>query len=490
MPPVVVVGFDAASRTLATDLAAAGRLPVLRTLMAQGRTVEVESPHALFVGAVWPTFYTGLNTGHHGRYCFGQLRPGTYRVHRTGGPLPTEPFWRPLSRAGRRVAIVDVPHTRPDPDINGIHVVDWGKHDPNVGYTTTPTDLGPEILHRFGDQPSDSCDDYARRGDHGQLRDDLVDGIDRKASMCEAYLTEQEWDVFTVVFNASHCAGHQCWHIHDPAHPHHDPAQAHAVGDPVTDIYEAHDAALGRILDVVGADAAVMVLLSHGMGSPYNANYLMGDMLQRIAREQSPRATVAEARERARRAIGRYTRKHGVRAPDAFMWYVDGGRPFFPIPNNNVYGGIRINLKGREPHGLVAPGRDYDEICRVLEGELMTWKNLDSGEPLVESVTALDDYYSGPERASMPDLAVEWNHDAPIKSIGAPRYGRIDREWTSIRTGDHIPGGLLVSRGPGIEPGTTGDAISMLDLAPTICAAVGVELASVDGTPQPALIES
>lgn len=488
MPPLVLVGFDAESRTLATDLASEGRLPALRSVMESGRSTPVESPHALFVGAVWPTFSTGVNTGRHGRYCFGQLRPGTYRVHRTGDPLPYEPFWRPLSRAGRRLAIIDVPHTRPDPDISGINVVDWGKHDPNVGFTTTPRDLGDEILHRFGDQPTESCDDYARRGAHGQLRDDLVDGIARKTELCEAYLTESEWDVFAVVFNASHCAGHQGWHLHDASHPRYDAAKARAIGDPVTDIYEAHDAALGRILGAVGPDATVMVLLSHGMGLPYNANFLLSDMLAPIADAQYRKAPLSAARERSRRAIGRYTRKHGVRAPGAFMWYVDGARPFFAIPNNNVYGGIRVNLRGREPHGLVSPGREYEDVCGMLENELLTWKNLETGEPLVQNVTALDDYYSGPERASMPDLVVEWNHSAPIRSIGAPRYGRVDRESISNRTGDHIPGGLLVTRGPGIEPGSTGEEVSMLDLAPTICAAVDVDLPGVDGTVRPDLI--
>src|SRR5207342_473355 len=56
-PPtrVLVVAFDAADRTLATRLAHEGRMPVLRSLLEQGRAVDVDSPYGLFVGAVWPT---------------------------------------------------------------------------------------------------------------------------------------------------------------------------------------------------------------------------------------------------------------------------------------------------------------------------------------------------------------------------------------------------------------------------------------------------
>jgi predicted AlkP superfamily phosphohydrolase/phosphomutase len=490
VPPIVFVGLDAADRTLARSLAGQGRLPALRSLLDQGRTVDVESPYGLFVGAVWPTFATGVNAGRHGRYCFGQLRPGTYAVHRTGPDLPTEPFWRPLSRAGRRVAIIDIPHTRPDPDINGIQLVDWARHDPNVGFCTAPVELAGEVVEGFGSQPSDTCDVYARRGALGELRDDLVDGIGRKADLCESYLGDGGWDVFAVAFSGSHCGGHQGWALHDPSHPRHDSVMADRVGDPIVDVYEAQDAALGRILAVAGSDATVMVLLSHGMGPHYDATFMLSEMLRRIAAKRSRPSRFAETRELARRAIGRVARTPGGRTPGAFMWYVDGGRPYFTVPNNDVYGGVRINLKRREPGGLVAPGREYDDVCQMLEHELMTWTNLETGQPLVQRVAPVDDYYAGPERATLPDLVVEWNRTAPIRSIGSPDYGRIAREYAGNRTGDHIPGGLLVTRGPGIAPAPTNGAIPMVDLAPTICSAVDVELAGVDGTPHPELIEA
>ena len=78
----------------------------------------------------------------------------------------------------------------------------------------------------------------------------------------------------------------------------------------------------------------------------------------------------------------------------------------------------------------------------------------------------------------------------PLRSIGSADYGRIDRDYPGIRTGDHVPGGLLVSRGPGIQPGRVRSAISTVDLAPTIAAAVDVDLPGVDGIAQNELIGS
>jgi predicted AlkP superfamily phosphohydrolase/phosphomutase len=137
---VLVVGFDAADRTLAIHLAGKGRMPTLRKLLDEGRSVDVDSPYGLFVGSVWPTFQTGVNAGRHGRYCFGQLVPGTYHVRRTAGSYPQQPFWSTINDADRRLAVIDVPHCPwPEPDLNGLQVVDWIRHDPNVGFLTTPT---------------------------------------------------------------------------------------------------------------------------------------------------------------------------------------------------------------------------------------------------------------------------------------------------------------------------------------------------------------
>jgi predicted AlkP superfamily phosphohydrolase/phosphomutase len=463
-------------------------MPVLRTLLEQGRSVDVESPYGLFVGSVWPTFLTGVNPGRHGRYCFGQLVPGTYHVRRTAGSYPQQPFWSTISDAGRRVAVIDVPHSPwPEPNVHGLQIVDWIRHDPNVGFHTTPTTLADELTARFGPRFHDLCDDYARRGDYGRLHDDLLDRISSKTDLCESFLTDGGWDAFLVVFGDSHCVGHHFWAVHDRDHPRHDAVMARALGDPIVDVYQAEDAALGRLLNLVGDDTIVMLLLSHGMGPHYDATFLLGDMLRRIAKHSSTSRT-ALARQRAVRAAGRLVRRKRGRAPGAWMWYVDGGRPFFSIPNNDVYGAIRVNVRDREPAGQVAPGREFEDMCDMLESELATWTNCETGEQLVKRVARVEECYSGPEVGKLPDLLVEWNRSAPIRAVGAPRYGRIDREYSGFRTGDHVPGGLLVARGRGVEPGRVPGAVSMVDLAPTIAAGVDVDLPDVDGTAQLDLI--
>ena len=47
---------------------------------------------------------------------------------------------------------------------------------------------------------------------------------------------------------AHHSVGHQCWHLHDPAHLLHDRQLVAELGDPIKDVYVEFDRALGRIL--------------------------------------------------------------------------------------------------------------------------------------------------------------------------------------------------------------------------------------------------
>src|SRR4030095_475709 len=120
----------------------------------------------------------------HARYCFSQLRPGSYDLVKFS---PTDvkrpPFWNALGRAGRRVAIVDVPKTFPSAELNGIQLVDWGTHDPDHGYTSWPPALAAEIEERSA-HPEHPCDGSGRGAPEFEaLRDRLLERAERRADL-------------------------------------------------------------------------------------------------------------------------------------------------------------------------------------------------------------------------------------------------------------------------------------------------------------------
>jgi predicted AlkP superfamily phosphohydrolase/phosphomutase len=150
-------------------------------------------------------------------------------------------------------------------------------------------------------------------------------------------------------------------------------------------------------------------------------------------------------------------------------------RRAFSLPTNNMTGAIRLNVKGREPSGLVAPGAEYDALCDGLAEALLELVNADTGRPAVRWVRRADELYHGPRLGDLPDLFVEWDHDAPITTLTSPRIGTLTLPYRGDRTGDHRAGGLLLARGPGLRRGDEiKPGVRTEDVAPTVLDLLGV----------------
>jgi len=488
---VLVIALDAADPDLLLEWIGTGDLPVLASLRSRAAWSRTENPPGLYSGAVWPSFYTGFSPADHGRYFHIQIRTGSYKVapfRATAVKRP--PFWEAVSDAGRRVAIIDVPKAPIADRLNGIQVVDWGTHDEEYPEVATyPASLAAEVVKRFGRDLVGQCDRVGPNvADYRGLRDRLLARVERKAEMAGHFLAQGGWDLFCVVFSDSHCAGHQFWHYHDPAHPRHDPAAAGALGDPLKEVYRALDAAIGRLIDQAGPEAAVVVYGSHGMGPHYDATAMLDEILRRL--EAAPVSSSRAAAKGLKRywrllptGLRKRARKLTRRIDEATLEPERSRRKCFWVPTNDNCGGIRVNLVGREPNGRVERGEDYERFCRALTADLMELVNAETGRPLVREVLRVADLHQGPHLDALPDLLARWNREAPIAAVSSPKIGRIERPYLGTRTGDHRPQGLVLACGPGIEPGEIAAPVSVTDLAPTLAALLGVELPGTDGRP-------
>ena len=266
---IIFLGVCAANRDLLIEWANMGLLPNYKTAMQRGLTGFIESIPGFYVGTTWSSFATCVSPGRHGRHYIEQLEPGSYRLERNpkGEEILREPFWADLSRAGRTVAILDVPHTKAYEGLNGIQVVEWGAHDGDYARTVTyPPELGAEIEDRFGANPAPrSCDGKKTAEEFADFRDRLVASAALRADLTKHFLTRSDWDLFAQVWTESHCAGHQCWHLHDKSHPLYDPDVAEFVGDPIKDVYVAIDKAIGEVLEAVDDETIVLLYTGHGM---------------------------------------------------------------------------------------------------------------------------------------------------------------------------------------------------------------------------------
>lgn len=153
------------------------------------------------------------------------------------------------------------------------------------------------------------------------------------------------------------------------------------------------------------------------------------------------------------------------------------------VPNNEAWAGVRVNVVGREPHGRIRPGEEYDtylERLAVLLGEL---RNGATGNPVFETIVRTDTLHPLPHAEPLPDLLAEWSRTAPIDSITSRRIGIVEGRYKGLRTGDHRSDGLAIVVGPGIPAGPLSRAVLTEDLAPTLLAWAGVDWPGVDGRP-------
>lgn len=522
---ILFLAIDAGDKYLIQDWAKDGTLPTIHSLFAKGLVGETRSVEGFYEGSTWPSFYTGVNPARHGFHRLTQINPGTYEFYRCypGEFITREPFWNHLSSAGKKVAILDIPLTGTSKRLNGIQMVEWGSHDAAYGFHTWPTGLQVDVVKRFGNHPlKRSCDAYGRSPqDFCRFRDHLIEGVKKKSELTLHYMNQCEWDFFAQVFTESHCAGHQCWHLHDSAHPNYDRNIVSITGNPIREVYKAIDSAIGRILTQVDEKTIVFLLATHRMAHNIGASFLLEGILEKMnylkrtlpggesQQKGMIRQMVSFAKEEWKKLP---IPIQNVLRPALFPPYNIARRCImgdelsqissrmdlkhckcFPHENGNLVSGIRINLIGREPSGLVKPGEELEDLCRKMSIDLLNIVEKNSGKPIVNRVIRTSDLMQGEYIDHLPDVLVEWSEDKLIGNnrlsdskshrlqLISDKIGMIEGEYTYCRTGDHRPEGLFIAFGPGINPGVIGRTVSIMDFAPTFLDLFGITNPDLDG---------
>jgi predicted AlkP superfamily phosphohydrolase/phosphomutase len=320
-------------------------------------------------------------------------------------------------------------------------------------------------------------------------------------------LERERWDLFACAFSEAHCAGHWFWRYHDPTHWDFVSGAPAALREAVRTVYRQLDDAVGRLLAVAGSDTTI-VLASHGM-APYVAGYqLLPEVLARLGLSSSDGARGRAVRD-LQHAVKhwvprRYWERLGrlvVEHPTVRAWVRPlqrrQGAMFFPLESprtravyvpNNTIGAIRLNQRGREPFGAVAPGAEAKALLASIGEELLQLRQPSSGEPIVASVVTATEAFGPDHHPDVPDLIVRFRQDLGLlEACESPRVGLVrvpvGSRW-GRRTGDHSPRSALWARGVPFPAGSHIPSGSLLDVAPTVLHALDLPLPSwLDGRP-------
>lgn len=516
---IIVLVLESAEYSLIRKWASEGYLPVLSKLMQQGAWSRMETPGYISSGCVWASLTCGINPGKHGYGFFHrQLKSGTYRtIKRYADALEHEHLWIPASQAGKRVAIMDVPFSRPQTDLNGYLICRWGDEHPSWKPSSMPSGLLNEINREFGPHPLDDWYQTKLATPEGwqEWKEKLSVGVRKRTAIVKHLLDKEPLDLLIVNYAEPHWAGHIAWHLLDEDHPEYDAELAEYCGNIILSDYEDLDFAIGELLEHAPG-ATFFVLSPIGMGSHTGGELMTPEILKRLGMEKGLNGKQTGRVSGLSIFPGKDGMAHAVQAVEKVISPVimekikkcvperawdDLTRRFlslgtnwknskvFVVPGDNA-SLLRINLKGREPNGMVEPGEEYGKLCDDLVTIFSEIREVSTGKPAVKKIILLREVLWGEHMDDMPDLAVVWREGLPLEAIESPRIGRIDLREYHKRSGGHSEYGFLLASGPGIKKGVEIEDVDLLDFAPTILSMLGVAPPdAMDGKPMRNLFE-
>jgi predicted AlkP superfamily phosphohydrolase/phosphomutase len=478
-PRVLTIVLAEATLDLLKPWADAGKLPVLAGLMARGAWGTLRSQVPIVTPQLCGTLVTGRSPGHHGLMDFWQRGPDGVFRETHGSTLRTPTIWQLLGDRGLSSAVLNLPFTYPPPKLNGFMIAGEdapGVH-PSIAY---PPGLLQEVTARFGRyRLKDTFPGGRHKSDYLQLIDaDAQAQTDVFAHL----LATRSWHFGLVFFSHAAICQHYFWEDMESADP------ANPYRGLVESAYRALDTAVWRLLEAAGADTNVLVMSDCGAGPLYagvNLNTLLAreGFLRYRARSAGRRGREVTLAERVRRgALARLRKTPWYFRANHYLQpvkaWIQAGRDGSGIDWSRTqahargqWGHIYINLKGRDPHGIVEP-REYDRVCAEIATRLHATVDPKRDQPAIRKVWRRDELYDGPALAHAPDLIVDWHEAAYMPNdrdrgeaqIFAPRF----RQYMSWPTsGSHRVNGLLIAAGPDIERGVRIDGARIIDIMPT-----------------------
>ncbi len=469
---ILMIGLDAADITFIR--ANLPKLPTLGRVFAEGAVHSLRTTAGHLAGSVWPTFYTGTLPGSHGIGQHIQWDPAAMRMRRvTADWLYSEPFWYELARRGERVAALDVPFAFPSRLERGIEISGWGSHDRLGPYIVNSAGLRREIRRRFGRHPmGDEIPVEKSPAQLDAIRRSLVAGAVLKGRLTRWVMETTDWSFFLTVFGEVHRGGHILFPAPDLA--------AQVPADALLEVYQAVDAAVGEILAGVDpARTAVMVFTLHGMRSNFSQEHFVRPVIDRINALFNGAAVPGRSRptagivRRLREAVpARLQHDVALAVPVPVRdWVVareateglDWARTPGLALRGDVQGFVRLNLRGREACGMLAPGGEDHRRYLDLVAEAFT--GLRSSSDLVEEVLPIPEVFPGPRSQYLPDLIVRWKHRSPAAEAHSGRFGRFVRHLATGRTGEHRAAAFAALFGTWPESARAAPPRHIVDLA-------------------------
>jgi predicted AlkP superfamily phosphohydrolase/phosphomutase len=479
---VLVFGIDGATFDVIRPAIAAGKLPHLKRLMDEGAWGPLESTIHPITPMAWSSFATGCNAGKHGIFDFSRRSDNKILLNNAANRMRPA-IWSYLNASDRTSIVLNVPFTYPIEPINGIMIPGFEAPQPSRD-VFHPVEIYDELHRKFGELKFDWTFPVGQKLDIEGYLKHCEQTIRHRGETSLHLLKNHPWEFFMVVFSTPDHIQHVFWRHPDGP-------------EIIRRTYEQVDEYLGRFLEAAGEDVTTVIMSDHGFGPIDRLVYLDNWLSQngylgrpRMSLQQQAVRTGKRTLKRLlpvqmRKSLrSRFSDLKGRLENAEHTASIDWSRT--RAYSYGMYGNIYINLKGRQPNGIVDPA-DYDALCEEITARLFDLVDPACGQTVVENVYRKEQIYSGPQIEDAPDLVVHWRDYAYFTKRGIDHGDEIFGDDLMVdasefpHTGTHRLHGVFILHGPQIKPRPEVDA-HITDLAPTILQILGEPLPSdMDG---------
>jgi predicted AlkP superfamily phosphohydrolase/phosphomutase len=450
-PRIAVIGLDSVPANLLFN-ELIDDVPNIRKLMERGMHGELASITPPITVPAWACAMTGMTPGQLGIYGFRNRKDNSYDGLKiaTADAIEEPAVWDLIGRRGMRSVLVGVPPSYPVRPVEGWRVGCFLTPASNKGYTY-PADLQVEIEDELGgpDRYIFDIPNFREQGFDSVL-DQLFKMTERRFQVARRLVKTKPWDYFHMVEMGTDRIQHVFWHFFDPKHRLYEPGNKYESA--FTDYYRFVDREVGSLLETLPDDAITILMSDHGAramagGICFN-DWLVREGYLTLSDPLDKVVPIAKAPIDWTRTVA----------------WGDGG----------YYGRLFLNVKGREPNGIIEPAR-YEDVRSELTEKLEAMPGPD-GEPLGTKVFRPQDVYPD-VRGVAPDLIVyfgdlEWRS---VGSIGNPRVYTYEND-TGPDGANHDKTGVFALANAPDQPSGTVEGLTLVDVGPTIMKLFGVDV--------------
>jgi len=360
---VMVLSIDGTPFSFLKQMFKEDRMPNLAEVADGGSMRRMHSVLPVVSSVQWATFQSGKNPGKRGIFGFVDRVPDSYKIYLpNGADLEGDVLWEVLSHQGRKVFAMNVPESYPPREVNGITI--GGFLCPTVDKVAYPSSVN-QVLKKMGYVID--AEPWVAHEDLDRFIDLVFNALEKRAQAAMHFYEKEGYDLFMVHIMESDRINHFLWSMYTSG--------MSQYKDKFLKFYKKVDDVIGMFMKARHPDTELIVMSDHGfcdLECEVNTNRWLADQ-----------GFLEFPKEKKEMALPLDPSKTQV---------------YSMIP-----GRFYVNLKGREPEGIVKKGEEMEKVIDALTEALHRFK-FEDDRRIIDKVHRREELYHGPHLERAPDV--------------------------------------------------------------------------------------